>query len=625
MNADRSRVLLLNMPFVSVSRPSIGISLLKARLREEGYFCKAAYPNLRFAEMIGLDRYTIIDRSFENSWFAGDWLFAQELFRGRLDLKTYLTALQRYCKVDTHFEALLEAREFVPAFLDECIERFTVAGYDVIGFTSVFQQNLASLALAKRIKEAFPDKTILMGGANCEGVMGQELMRRFPWIDYLIGGEADYSLVKLLRRLEEKQPLDGIAGLVFRRNGEPCKAAMQDKVHELDALPDPDFDDYFEALAASRLKNRIKPSLLIESARGCWWGAKSHCTFCGLNGGTMAFRSKSAPRVLEELQRQSERYQIKHFMAVDNILSQEYFRTLLPALKEGRLGIKIFYEIKSNLKPDQVKLLKEAGVWAIQPGVESLNSHVLKLMKKGVSAIQNIQLLKLCRQHGIDASWNLLYGFPGETDQDYREMAALMPALYHLRPPRCLAPIRLDRFSPNFNQADQLGLAEVRPFAMYRFLYPLPPEGIANLAYFFEYKYRDGRNAHKVAAQLERPFQVWRANKGGDLVKEYGQDAELTIVDTRPEHPHKRYPFRGMQRELYDFCDQIRGRGKIHQFAAQRVGKTVDEIAAKVDRFLEQMLHLQLMVGEGSQYLSLAVPGGAVQHKAAEPRRLPAA
>ena len=47
---------------------------------------------------------------------------------------------------------------------------------------------------------------------------------------------------------------------------------------------------------------RVVPTLLFETSRGCWWGAKSHCTFCGLNGETMAFRSKSPRRALDELE-----------------------------------------------------------------------------------------------------------------------------------------------------------------------------------------------------------------------------------------------------------------------------------------------------------------------------------
>jgi ribosomal peptide maturation radical SAM protein 1 len=329
------RVLLLNMPFVSVSRPSIGISLLKARAEQEGFECHTAYPNLRFAELIGLDRYLIVDDVLSQALFAGDWLFAQELFRGKLDTSTYLATVQHNAGSPINYEALLEARQFVPQFLEECIDRFDVGRYDVVGFTSTFQQNVASLALAQRVKERFPGTVTMMGGANCEGVMGMELMRQFPWIDYVIGGESDHSFPAFLKRLSCEEPVDEIPGLVYRVSGKPHLAAPQDRVHDLDSLPDPDFEEYFASIDASRLKDRIQPTLLFESARGCWWGAKAHCTFCGLNGDSMVFRSKSAGRTLAELERQSARFNLKRFSAVDNIISHEYFRSFLPALREG--------------------------------------------------------------------------------------------------------------------------------------------------------------------------------------------------------------------------------------------------------------------------------------------------
>ena len=119
------------------------------------------------------------------------------------------------------------------------------------------------------------------------------------------------------------------------------------------------------------------------------------------------------------------RYGVRHFQAVDNIISHDYFRSLLPILKERALGVTFFYEIKSNLRRDQVQLLREAGVLAVQPGIESLSTHVLALMKKGVTGIQNMALLKWCREYGIEAAWNLLYGFPGETGEDYDYLGAL--------------------------------------------------------------------------------------------------------------------------------------------------------------------------------------------------------
>jgi hypothetical protein len=85
MSQTPCRVLLLNMPFSSLSRPAIGISLLKARLAQEGYPCDIAYPSLHFAELIGMDRYGLFDDVLSLALFPGEWLFAQELFGERLE------------------------------------------------------------------------------------------------------------------------------------------------------------------------------------------------------------------------------------------------------------------------------------------------------------------------------------------------------------------------------------------------------------------------------------------------------------------------------------------------------------------------------------------------------------
>jgi ribosomal peptide maturation radical SAM protein 1 len=603
------KVLLLNMPFVSLSRPSIGLSILKARLTDEGTTCTIGYPNLFLAERVGFEAYQLIDEKLSQALFAGEWLFAQRLFEAKPEEPTYLATVRHHAGSEENFATYERVRQEIDGFLDACLERYRVDDYDLVGFTSTFQQNIGSLALAKRIKQRWPHILTAMGGANCEGTMGLELSRSFDWMDFIFSGEADHSFPELVKRLDAGKVLDGVAGLIRRRasDGASELAAPQDRIHNLDSLPDPDFSDYFRELRAGPLAARVNPSLLIESARGCWWGAKSHCTFCGLNGETMTFRAKSATRVADELERQSARYDVKRFQAVDNIISYDYFKTLLPMLVERQLGVNLFYEVKSNLKPEQVSLLKKAGVYAIQPGVESLNSHVLKLMRKGVSALQNIQLLKFCRQYGVEPAWNLLYGFPGETPEDYEATAAYIPAIYHLKPPGCASTIRLDRFSPNFDKADEYGLAKVRPFALYNFLYPLPPERVANLAYFFEYEYTDGRKPEQYLARTLDHVKTWKANKSGDLVKQYGESPELMVIDTRPERPQMMYPFNGIQREIYDYCDEIRTRSNILDLVERRFGAS-DQHEPSLDQFLGQLLDWQLMVREGNQFLSVAVP-----------------
>src|SRR6202163_4172645 len=487
------RVLLLNMPFVSLSRPAIGISILKARLAEEGFEAAIAYANLLFAHRVGLDAYALLNDRLSGSMFAGDWLFSGCVFPA-LDPARFIATLENHLGGGEEFATILALRERVEPFLDECMERYDVGAYDVVGFTTTFEQNLASLALAARVKAAYPDTPIVFGGGNCEGVMGLELHRQFPWIDFVCSGEADDSFPELVKRIAAGRDAGGIPGVVRRAGGVSVPAAPPDRIRDLDRLPDPDFGEYFEQVGRAGFGDAVSPALLLESARGCWWGAKSHCTFCGLNGSTLMFRSKSASRVYAELERQKRRYGVSTVLAVDNIMSHDYVRDLLPMLKENNPGVTLFYEIKSNLKPEQVELLRDAGVYAIQPGIESLSTNVLRLMRKGVSAIQNVQLLRLAREYGIEIAWNLLYGFPGETAQDYEQTAALVVTLYHLKPPGAVARIRLDRFSPNFDEAESFGLVNVRPYPIYSLLYDLPPESIANLAYFFEFDYADERD-----------------------------------------------------------------------------------------------------------------------------------
>jgi hypothetical protein len=178
----------------------------------------------------------------------------------------------------------------------------------------------------------------------------------------------------------------------------------------------------------------------------------------------------------------------------------------------------------------------------------------------------------------------------------------VIPAITHLKPPGMAAPIRLDRFSPNYDDADRFGFTEIRPFSMYASVYPLSGESIAKLAYFFEYAYGDGHDPARDAAPLLERVQAWRERAGGDLIKRYGSDPELLVEDTRTPGESRSYAFNGLQREIYDLCDEIQGRASIEAFTAAR-----DADPTSVDRFLDQLVVERLMLREDDQYLSLGV------------------
>ena len=108
---------------------------------------------------------------------------------------------------------------------------------------------------------------------------------------------------------------------------------------------------------------------------------------------------------------------------MDDIIELAHIRDLMPLLRERGCDLAIFYETKANLNKDQIRALQSAGVTAIQPGIESLSTPILKSMRKGVTGLQNIRLLKWCAEIGVTLSWNVLYGFPGEAPEEYERMA----------------------------------------------------------------------------------------------------------------------------------------------------------------------------------------------------------
>ena len=154
-----SDVVLVSMPFGPVFSPSIGLSLLKAGLARQGLAASVHYFTIRFAEAIGQAFYCgIADEgrpALED--MPGEWLFSRALFdTTAADDARYVEELLRGYYSDALIARILRARELVEPFLDDCLESILREEPRIVGFTSIFQQHSASLALARRLKRARP-------------------------------------------------------------------------------------------------------------------------------------------------------------------------------------------------------------------------------------------------------------------------------------------------------------------------------------------------------------------------------------------------------------------------------------------------------------------------------------
>ena len=498
--------------------------------------------------------------------------------------------------------SIAAVRDVVSYYIDACVARIVARAPRVVGFTTTFHQTCASLAVARRLKELREPPIVVFGGANCEGEMGLQMMESFPWIDHVCCGEADHTFPRLLDGLLAGAP-PSLAGVVSR--GEARALQPSAAVFDLDALPFPDYDEYFRELDASTESRGAAVHVVVETSRGCWWGAKHHCTFCGLNGDTMAFRSKSPERAYEEITTLARRHGLRKVGCVDNILDMHYVDTLFPMLAESGLELDMFYEVKANLRYEQLAKMHRGGLRQIQPGIESFSNQVLKLMDKGVSGLQNIQLMRWCDELGIECAWNLLAGFPSEPASEYERMAELIPLLAHLDPPMSCARLRLDRFSPFHARAEEYGFRRIRPSHAYFYVFPLGRREMSRLAYFFDFDYDDDRRPEDYVEPVQRAVQAWwQARVAGDdrprLDARFVED-RVVVRDTRSVATAEHHELEGICAKVYELCDTAR----TYEGLLRRPELAGRERAVR--SALGELVDRRLTTVDEGRYLSLAV------------------
>jgi hypothetical protein len=228
-------------------------------------------------------------------------------------------------------------------------------------------------------------------------------------------------------------------------------------------------------------------------------------------------------------------------------------------------------------------------------------------MRKGVTGLQNIQLLKWCREFGTYPVWNFLWGFPGERPEDYHRMAALVPSLTHLPPPIGAGEIHLDRFSPNFDQAESLGFREVTPSPAYRHIYPtLSDEALANLAYYFTARWDGDDRLAEYTAPLLGAIRGWEDAHAESELCFWDMQDRLLVFDLRPVAKTEITMLTGAARTLLLACDQIQPIAKLLALLSAP-GEGSDRVE-EMEAILGALIESGFIIREGDSCLTLAVP-----------------
>jgi ribosomal peptide maturation radical SAM protein 1 len=632
--------LLVSLPWTMLNEPSLGLGILAAQLRQAGVPCRVRHLNLFLLEHLKPLTYY----GLANVFALNDFLFTGVIDsrisdRQRRWLEIKARELLSFGLIDESahggaagvIERLVELRQkTIPEWATTHAEEIAESDATMVGFTCMFDQTLASAALAKLVKERAPEKLIALGGYAVRPPTDATLLRAFPWVDAVCVGEGESAIVPLVRASAGLEPLAAVPGLTHRDPcGEPCTTTLAPPV-DLDVVPPPDYDDFYadlRELDAEHMVDIETERLPLENSRGCWWGATKHCVFCGIADDDLVFRARSAERVIADMDELHRRHGVTSFRFSDYILPHAYYRTLLPTLARRGRPYRITAEMKANVTPERFERLAAAGFAEMQPGVESFSNRVLRAMDKGVTGAQNVLTLKLGRQHGVRIHYNVLYGLPDDDAADYERMLASLRRLAHLDPPSTRLLVQITRFAPLQVAPERFDIGEAPYEPSYEIVFSerfLAESGFAlgEYCYYFERPFENSPRLQSIYARIDELVDGWKAEdreREIELVYEVCGEG-LRILDSR-RLPAQTLELTGADAAVLLRCDAPMTRSAL--------GEELPELGeGEIDAALARLDALELTFSDGERVIGLAlpgtVPGGPEEAAAAPAAALPA-
>ena len=613
-------VLLVSMPWAKLSEPSLGLSILTSCLRDNGVNCSAKYFNIELLRYLTHQTYKEVSDINALNEFLFTNSFEENISPKQLD--TLFTAASKLCDsrhnpLATYFDTPPEYVEFflkirneiIPNYLQECLEYILERKPTLVGFTCMYDQTFSSIALADLLKKEAPDIKTIFGGYALEGSAGLELIRHFDCIDMVAMGDGERVMVDVAM----KKPPEEVCNLIYRYEG-AIRKNPRIKIN-MEESPDPDYSDFHQDIAELEKQHKVKifsKVLPIETSRGCWWGQKNHCTFCGIDEDTLKYRHKSTAKSYDMISKINSEHPDSVLRIVDYILPIKYFDTLLPKLAKYPDELQLTCEIKSNMTSEKFELLRNAGFIEVQPGIESFSTSVLRKMSKGVSGIQNILTLKLGRLNGIKIDWNLLYGFHDDVAGEYYELVRIIPQLYHLDPPFNNSNVFVTKFSPMESSHSSFGLSKPVPHNIYDILFSselLDEKKIRleNVCYFFESQWKNCEELQNLYKILDAQVSYWKENQirghSNKTLSIRCEEGKLIFDDQRiSQDQSKKHVFPQWYADVYNTIHtRISTRRTIFQKLRDKRSHREIEVA------LQDMLEARVVFQEGEKLLGLAI------------------
>ena len=609
-----NRVGLFSTPWPLFNRPSIQLGTLKAYIKRQfpEIDCRACHLYLNIAAELGYHEYQAIS---ERSWLS-ESVYAAILFPEQFDKIEDL--FQKKSRKDKRLSGLdfENLTQKVKALSDAFIRQTDWSVFGLAGFSVCLCQLTSSLYFIKKIKSTAPKLPLVAGGSIIGGESAVCLLNSFPSIDFIINGEGELPLAKLIEHLRKRGTLDEFPdtpGVVTRKTPPIQNSGSFFQFCDLKAIPIPDYQEYFGILASLPPAKTFFPTLPAEISRGCWWrkpdffGTDKGCAFCNLNVQWSGYRVKTADQVVSEIDYLTSRHQVLSVAFMDNALPPQRSRRVFHRLSGLKKDFKFFSEIRAATDREILEDFANAGMAEIQVGIEALSTNLLKKLNKGTTAIENLEIMKNCEALGIKNISNLILRFPGSSEKDVKE------TLRALDFARVFRPLKLVRFwlgmeSSVWKNPEKFGIKAVFNHPNYRHLFP---EKIYRSARFMIQDYRGGKTFQKsLWRPVEKAVSNWQksydslhgAPDSGPILSFQDGREFMIIHERKAGEPPANHRLTGVSRKIYLFCEHRRTTEEI-----LNEHPTISE--QKLLPFLRMMTEKRLMFEDGGQYLSLAVPG----------------
>jgi radical SAM superfamily enzyme YgiQ (UPF0313 family) len=329
------------------------------------------------------------------------------------------------------------------------------------------------VAVAAAVRAARPETPIVAGGWHPSILPEQTL--RSPLFDAVVKGQGELTLLEIVERWNSgERDLTGVAGSYFKRGSE-IAANPPRGYTDINALPRRPFEIVdFERYAAKCHGFRW---LLYCSSHGCPWDC-SYCSNASVYGRN--WKPLLAEPTVEEMAELGRRYGLH----VIDIIDDNYLvrRDRAIEIAEGLLARNTKFGYFVQTRTDQVdrlsdaelRLLRRSGLTRIFFGIESGSKRVLKTVNKRLDLETAYRTAARCHAAGVEASFNLIFGLPGEDAEDLRDTMAMVDTIGRRNPDASFFTNIFSPYpgSPIFPEAVRLGVEEPRSLEEWAAFYP---------------------------------------------------------------------------------------------------------------------------------------------------------